>query len=432
MTSQAMHPPSINAIARELATSSLLPHSILVDCARRAVAESPLDAIATARVFAEEFNQALLTDVVNATGVLLHTNLGRAPLTLNNAGRPTNLEFNLATGNRGSRQDATSALICHLTGTEAAIVVNNNAAAVMLVLAALAQGRDVAVSRGESVEIGGGFRIPDVMEQSGARLVDVGTTNRTRIRDYEKAIESRRNDVALLMKVHPSNFAIEGFTEGTSIAELATLPVPVVADVGSGLLDNTAPWLQGFLDRIPSWIQNEPAVRQAITDGADLVTFSGDKLLGGPQCGIIAGRADLVDACASHPLMRALRPGSHTLLSLQSILLSYCTRSVCTEIPFWTMVSASNEELRVRAEAIVHTSGIGSVVETDSLIGAGSAPGSTISSFGIAIVGDHRAVLRSHSIPVIARTLDKTTFIDVRSVSPADDHIVIAALASLR
>jgi L-seryl-tRNA(Ser) seleniumtransferase len=427
-----MHPPSINAIARELALSSSLPHSILVDCARRAVAQSPLEAIATAQVFAEEFNQALLTDVVNATGVLLHTNLGRAPLILHNAGRPTNLEFSLATGNRGSRQDATAALICHLTGAEAAIVVNNNAAAVMLVLAALAQGRDVAVSRGESVEIGGGFRIPDVMEQSGARLVDVGTTNRTRIRDYEKAIESRRNDIALLMKVHPSNFAIEGFTEGTSIAELATLPVPVVADVGSGLLDNTAPWLQGFLDHIPSWIQNEPAVRQAITDGADLVTFSGDKLLGGPQCGIIAGRADLVDACAAHPLMRALRPGSHTLLALQSILLSYCTRSVCTEIPFWTMVSASDAELHARADAIVLSSGVGSVVATESLIGAGSAPGSTISSFGIAIVGDHRAALRRHSIPVIARTLDKTTFIDVRSVSPADDHIVTAALASLR
>ena len=210
------------------------------------------------------------------------------------------------------------------------------------------------------------------------------------------------------------------------------MPVPVVADVGSGLLDNTAPWLQGFLDHIPSWIQNEPAVRQAITDGADLVTFSGDKLLGGPQCGIIAGRADLVDACAAHPLMRALRPGSHTLLALQSILLSYCTRSVCTEIPFWTMVSAPDAELRVRAEAIVQESGIGSVVATESLIGAGSAPGSTISSFGIAIVGDHRAALRRHAIPVIARTLDKTTFIDVRSVSPADDHIVTAALASLR
>ena len=432
MTSQAMHPPSINAIARELAASSSLPHSILVDCARRAVADTPSDAIVTAQKYADDFTRALLTDVVNATGVLLHTNLGRAPLTLNNPGRPTNLEFNLATGNRGSRQDATSTLISHLTGAEAAIVVNNNAAAVMLVLAALAQGRDVAVSRGESVEIGGGFRIPDVMEQSGARLVDVGTTNRTRLRDYAKAIESKKNDIALLMKVHPSNFAIEGFTEGTSIAELATLSVPVVADVGSGLLDNTAPWLQGYTDNIPSWIQNEPAVRQAITDGADLVTFSGDKLLGGPQCGIIAGRADLIEVLAAHPLMRALRPGSHTLLALQSVLLSYSTRTVCADIPFWAMVSAPNTELRMRAEAIVQASGIGSVVETESLIGAGSAPGSTISSFGVAIPGDHRAALRSYVTPVIARTLDKTTFIDVRSVAPADDRVLIDALSLLR
>ena len=432
MTSQAMHPPSINAIARELGSSSSLPHSILVDCARHAVAEKPDDAVVNALRLAAEFEQSLLTDVVNATGVLLHTNLGRAPLTMTIAGRPTNLEFNLATGSRGSRQDAASALICHLTGAEAAIVVNNNAAAVMLVLAALAEGRDVAVSRGESVEIGGGFRIPDVMEQSGARLVDVGTTNRTRLRDYEKAIQSRKNDIALLMKVHPSNFAIEGFTEGTSVAELATLTVPVVADVGSGLLDNTAPWLQGFTNNIPSWIQNEPAVRQAITDGADLVTFSGDKLLGGPQCGIIAGRADLIDVLASHPLMRALRPGSHTLLALQSVLLSYCTRSVCTDVPFWTMVSASTDALRARAEAIVEASKVGSVVATESLIGAGSAPGSTISSFGITVAGDHRTALRNHDTPVIARTLDKTTFIDLRSVAPADDRVLIAALSLLR
>ena len=274
--------------------------------------------------------------------------------------------------------------------------------------------------------------IPDVMEQSGARLVDVGTTNRTRLRDYARAIDSRRNDVALVMKVHPSNFAIEGFTEDTSIAQLATLEVPVVADIGSGLLDNTAPWLHGFTEQVPSWITGEPAARQALADGAVLVTFSGDKLLGGPQCGIIAGRADLIDACASHPLMRALRPGGHTLTLLQSVLLSYSSKTACADVPFWKMVSMSQADLEARAAAIVSESGIGSVVQLDSLVGAGSAPGSTIASFGISLNGDHREALRRHSIPVIARTFDKVTYLDMRSVSAADDHIVVAALASLR
>lgn len=432
MNPKATYPPSIDAIARELASASSLPHAILVDCARRAVADDSENSIAAAKELVREFETSLHQDVINATGVLLHTNLGRAPLALHSTGRSTNLEFNLETGERGSRQDATAALISHLIGAEDAIVVNNNAAAVMLVLAALAEGRDVAVSRGESVEIGGGFRIPDVMEQSGARLVDVGTTNRTRLRDYARAIDSRRNDIALIMKVHPSNFAIEGFTEDTAITQLATLEVPVVADIGSGLLDNTAPWLHGFTDHVPSWITGEPAARQALADGADLVTFSGDKLLGGPQCGIIAGRADLIDACASHPLMRALRPGSHTLTLLQSALLSYSARTACTDIPFWQMVSMSSADLEARAAAIVCSAEIGTVVQVDSLVGAGSAPGSTIASFGIALSGDYRDALRHHSIPVIARTFDKVTYLDMRSISPADDHIVVAALASLR
>jgi len=288
------------------------------------------------------------------------------------------------------------------------------------------------VSRGESVEIGGGFRIPDVMEQSGARLVDVGTTNRTRVRDYAKAIDNKRNDIALVMKIHPSNFSIEGFTEDTSVQELATLPVPVVADIGSGLLDNTAPWLHGHTPTIPTWLVNEPAAKQALADGAALVTFSGDKLLGGPQCGIIAGRADLVAACATHPLMRALRPGSHTMVLLQQVLLSYASRTVCTDVPFWNMVATPLSELRTRAENIIATTSIGSVVEVDSLVGAGSAPGSTITSIGIAIPGDQRALLRSQTTPVIARTLGNTTYIDMRSIAPADDHVVVDAMSRLR
>ena len=432
MTTPATHPPSVDSLARHLSHTSSLPHSLLVDCARRAIAQSPTQATTAAEQFAHELSTALLTDVVNATGVLLHTNLGRAPLAHTTAARPSNIEFNLATGERGSRQTAVSALVSSLIGAEAAIVVNNNAAAVMLVLASLAQGRDVAVSRGESVEIGGGFRIPDVMEQSGARLVDVGTTNRTRLRDYAKAIDNKRNDIALVMKIHPSNFSIEGFTEDTAVQELATLSVPVVADIGSGLLDNTAPWLQGHTPTVPSWLVNEPAAKQALTDGASLVTFSGDKLLGGPQCGIIAGRADLVAQCAAHPLMRALRPGSHTMILLQQVLLSYASRTVCTDVPFWRMVATPKPELRARAESIVATAGMGSVVDVDSLVGAGSAPGSTIASIGIALASDRRAALRAHTTPVIARTVGDTTYLDMRSIAPADDHVVVEALSRLR
>ena len=432
MSNQQVHPPSVDVIARELAKSFTLPHAVLVHCAREAVRDAPQDAQGAAYDNALYFSQSLLTTVVNGTGVLLHTNLGRAPLAMTDSHRPTNLEFNLANGERGSRHTAVSELFGQLLNVEDAIVVNNNAAAVMLVLAALAEGRDVAVSRGESVEIGGGFRIPDVMEQSGARLVDVGTTNRTRLRDYERAIDSRKNDIALLLKVHPSNFSIEGFTEQTSISQLATLEVPIVADIGSGLLDNTAPWLQGYLDNVPSWIAQEPAARQAIADGADLITFSGDKLLGGPQCGVIAGRADLVAQCAAHPLMRALRPGGHTLLALQNVLLSYSARTVCTQIPFWSMATTPVQELAARAERIIAATGVGTSVALDSLIGAGSAPGSTIESHGISLAGDQRAALRRHATPVIARTVANTTYIDLRSVHPDDDSIIIDAVNSLQ
>ena len=431
MSTEPTRPPSVDALARSLAKEVSLPHALLVDCARRAIQSHPTDAENAAHQYAHELHRSLLVDVVNATGVLLHTNLGRAPLRASETSRANNVEFNMSTGERGSRHDAVSRLVSTLTGAEAAIVVNNNAAAVMLVLAALAQGRDVAVSRGESVEIGGNFRIPDVMEQSGARLVDVGTTNRTRLSDYTKAIASSRNDIALLMKIHPSNFSIEGFTEGTSVRELATTDVPVVVDIGSGLLDNTCPWLQGHMPQVPQWLANEPAALQALTDGAALVTFSGDKLLGGPQCGIIAGRKDLVAICAAHPLMRALRPGSHTMQMLQSTLLSYCARTVCEDIPFWFMLTQTTASLRARAESIVQRAVRGDVVALDALVGAGSAPGTTVESCGIALTGDHRETLRGRALPVITRAVNGTTFIDLRSVHPDDDAIIVDALQHL-
>ena len=418
-------PPSVDALARSLAPSGL-PHPICVDIARAAIEAGDVE---SAPVRARDFRRSLLTPVVNATGVLLHTNLGRAPLAHHQDAVATTVEFDLATGQRGSRQRAVGQLFARLCETEAALVVNNNAAAVLLVVAALAAGRDVPVSRGESVEIGGSFRVPDVMEQSGATLVDVGTTNRTRIDDYRQAIARPDVDAALVLKVHPSNYRVEGFVEETSIGELATLGIPVVADIGSGLIDATCPWLPG---PPPAWLAGEPAAKQALADGADLVTFSGDKLLGGPQAGIIAGRADLVEQCRRHPLARALRPGGLVLAALQDTALTYLDKRGATDVPFWAMVAAPLADLRHRAETVaaeirdVHPSA--EAVAMDALPGAGSAPGITMESFGVEISGDHLSALRSHDPPVIARSRDDRTIIDLRAVARADDAVVIAAL----
>jgi L-seryl-tRNA(Ser) seleniumtransferase len=421
---RADRPPSVDTLARSLAGTGL-PHPILVDIARAAIADGDHD---HAHRRAEAFKRTLLTPVVNATGVLLHTNLGRAPVAHQRAARPQTVELDLATGERGSRQRAVGQLFARLCETESAIVVNNNAAAVLLVLAALAHGRDVAVSRGESVEIGGAFRVPEVMEQSGARLVDVGTTNRTRLADFERALVRPGNDVALVLKVHPSNYRVEGFVEDTPVRDLATLDVPVVADIGSGLLDATVPWLRGAP---PAWLAGEPAAVQTLAAGADLVTFSCDKLLGGPQAGIVAGRADLVERCARHPLARAVRCGGLVLGALQDVALSYLHRTVVDDIPFWAMVAQSVESLHRRAGQVVADAGVGRVVETEALPGAGSAPGVTMPSVGIAVEGDRLAALRAHPTPVIARTRDGRTILDLRSVDPADDAIVTAALAAL-
>ncbi|MFM8531354.1 MAG: L-seryl-tRNA(Sec) selenium transferase [Ilumatobacteraceae bacterium] len=417
-------PPSVDALARSLVDVGL-PHPLLVDAARRAIAAGHPE---SARRLAEETRGALLRPVINATGVIAHTNLGRAPLRHVEVRGARNLEFDLATGGRGSRQRGIGALLARATGAEDAIVVNNNAAAVMLVLAALANGRDVAVSRGESVENGGGFRVPEVMEQSGARLVDVGNTNRTRVADYRRAISRKGNDVALVLKVHPSNYRVEGFVESTSVAELAQLDVPVVADIGSGLLDAACPWLESGP---PAWLRDEPAARQTLAAGADLVTFSTDKLMGGPQGGVIAGRSELVQRCASHPLMRALRPGGLVLSSLHDVVLAHLGRTAGSDVPFWRMVSTSTTELAKRAESIVAAVGHGAVVECESLPGAGSSPGVTIASIGVAIGGDHATALRARPIPIVARVSDNLTVLDLRTVFPEDDPHVLEALRAV-
>ncbi|MGI8984950.1 MAG: L-seryl-tRNA(Sec) selenium transferase, partial [Acidimicrobiales bacterium] len=364
---------------------------------------------------------ALLRPVINATGVILHTNMGRAPLPAlasDGARRYSKLELDLAGGKRASRSDHAARLIARAVGAEAALVVNNGASALLLVLAALARGRAVVVSRGELVEIGGGFRVPEVMVQSGCELVEVGTTNRTRLADYRAAID---DSVGLVLKVHQSNYRMVGFTEDVDVAALATLGPPVVADIGSGLLDAATPWLAAGP---PAWLAGEPAARQTLAAGAGLVTFSGDKLMGGPQAGIIAGRADLVALCARHPLNRALRPGGLVLATLQETVLAYLRRDG-DAIPFWRMAAAPVDGIRARAEAL----GVGEVVDTVAVAGGGSVPGQEVPSAGVALVGDITAGLRRHDPPIVARVHDGMTVCDLRTVDPLDDPVLAAALS---
>jgi L-seryl-tRNA(Ser) seleniumtransferase len=411
-------PPSVDTLARELVDVGL-PHPLLVDAARAAIAAGDPS---SARARAEAVAAALLGPVINATGVILHTNLGRAPLPLlpsTDARRYSNLEFDLMSGKRASRSDHAARLIARAVGAEAALVVNNGASALLLVLAALARGRSVVVSRGELVEIGGGFRVPEVMVQSGCELVEVGTTNRTRLSDYRAAVDGT---VALLLKVHQSNYRMVGFTEDVGVAALAALGPPVVADIGSGLLDASTPWLAGGP---PAWLAGEPAARQTLAAGAGLVTFSGDKLMGGPQAGIIAGRADLVALCARHPLNRALRPGGLVLAALQETVLAYLRRDG-DAIPFWRLAAAPVDGLRARAEAL----GVGKVVDTVAVAGGGSVPGQDVPSAGVALDGDHVAALRRLDPPIVARVHEGMTICDLRTVDPLDDPLIAAALSS--
>jgi L-seryl-tRNA(Ser) seleniumtransferase len=409
----------VDAVARSFAGSGL-PHPLLVDAARAAVATG--DA-ASAADEVERARARLLQPVINATGVLLHTNLGRAPLAVAQMASATNLELDLATGRRGSRQEHAGSLLARACGAQAALVVNNGASALLVVLAALASGRPTAVSRGELIEIGGGFRIPEIMVLSGSRLVEVGTTNRTRVDDYRAVAD----DVALLLKVHTSNYRIEGFASSVRLADLAALGPPVVMDVGSGLLDAACPWLPGGP---PGWLAPEPAVRQSLDAGAALVTFSGDKLLGGPQAGVIAGRADLVAACAAHPLYRVTRPGGLILAALQEVALAYLDRRAHL-LPFWRMATVPVAALRERAETLASQLARGAAVACASVAGGGALPGVDIPSWGVAVPGDHRRALRASTPrPIVARTHNQETVVDLRTVDPDDDAHVAAALAA--
>jgi L-seryl-tRNA(Ser) seleniumtransferase len=434
---------TLPSVDRVLAALDGLPHELLVDAARDAVdaaraaiatgADAPTEAdvIADALDRVAAARQRLLQPLVNATGVLLHTNLGRAPIgdealaAVAAVGRgASNLELRLATGARGSRHEHAGALLARAVGADAGLVVNNNAAAVLLTLGALARDRDVLVSRGELVEIGGGFRVPDIMAESRCRLVEVGTTNRTRRADYETA---RTDATALVLKVHASNYRMVGFTEAAPVAELATLGPPLMVDAGSGLLDETTPWLP----ERPPWLHDEPGIRQAVEAGATVVTFSGDKLLGGPQAGIVVGRADAIATIARHPLARAVRADKMTLAALQQTALVYLSGDA-TSIPLWRMATASIDGLRARAGRIAGSVAGATVVDTGAAAGGGSLPGLTIPSVAVAVrpahAKDAMTVLRRHG--VIARVEAGAVICDLRSVDPDDDRVVAAALAA--
>jgi L-seryl-tRNA(Ser) seleniumtransferase len=367
-----------------------------------------------------------LRPVLNATGVIIHTNLGRAPLPAAaleriaaTAGGYTNLEYDIERGERGSRAVHAEALLTALTGSEAAVVVNNNAAATLLMLAALARGREVIISRGELVEIGGGFRVPDVMAQSGALLREVGTTNRTRVSDYTAAAGPK---TALILRVHPSNFRVEGFTErpglGALIAAGRRVGIPVVEDLGSGNLEAS--------------LADEPSVRASIAAGVDLVCFSGDKLLGGPQAGILAGRAALVDALRTHPLMRAFRVDKLTYAALEATLVEYLAGRAAQTVPVQRMLALDVEAIEARARLLADRLVAGgwqvSLVSGTSAVGGGSAPGLALPTVLVAMERERltaaalEARLRELSTPVIARIVDDRVVLDLRTIPPDADE----------
>lgn len=448
---QFRHLPSVDAVLSDPDLSELLVHyrrEWVVDLARQRLdqarqsvrrgGEAP-SAEAVAASVRRDITETLLPSpqrVINATGVIIHTNLGRAPLSKAaseaavTAGQGySDLELDVTTGRRGSRQAHLQYLVRALTGAEAALVVNNNAAAVLLGLSALASGKEVIVSRGEAVEIGGGFRIPDVLKQSGATLVDVGTTNRTYVRDYEEAITA---DTGALVKAHASNFRVEGFTASVEPRELVDLGrrrgIPVLHDVGSGCLLSSEKY----------GLAHEPTPQESVAAGVGLTFFSGDKLLGGPQAGIIVGEQDLVQKLERHPLARAIRIDKLSLASLTATLVHYLKQEAEREIPIWRMISAPPEAVKQRAGFWQATLEAPAAVRpTRSAIGGGSLPGETLPSWALAVTCDSieggaeevMRRLRAGNPPVIARIEDDQVLLDPRTVPPEEDRALLEGLA---
>ncbi|HEY0417054.1 MAG TPA: L-seryl-tRNA(Sec) selenium transferase [Gaiellaceae bacterium] len=420
--------PSVDELARDA------HDGLAVEAARTVLARAreeiragrdPGDLAARLRDEVDALRRPSLRRVLNATGIVVHTNLGRAPLAepalarAIEAGRSySNLELDLEQGTRGSRQDHVASILRRLTGAEAAIVVNNNAGAMLLALAALAEGREVIVSRGELIEIGDGFRIPDVLARSGATLVEVGTTNRTRADDYERAVGPA---TALLLRVHQSNFRVVGFTEQPSLKELAVVAarhaLPLLDDLGSGALVDLA---------------DEPTARAALAGGADLVCFSGDKLLGGPQAGIVAGRSDLVERLRRHPLHRALRIDKLGLAALEGTLLLYLDpERALAELPVLRMLHEAEAAVRARATRLAAAVG-GEVEETVARVGGGALPLAELRSFACAVDEALAAPLRRGEPPVVGIVRDGRLLLDCRTLADGEIDEVAAAVAACR
>jgi len=374
-----------------------------------------------------------LSPVVNATGVIIHTNLGRAPLShatlkaMQETHAYCNLEYELGAGQRGSRYVHAEDILCRLTGAEAALVVNNDAGAVLLILSALAKGHEVIISRGQLVEIGGGFRIPEVMTQSGARLAEVGTTNRTYVRDYETALTP---ETAMLLHVHCSNYRLVGFVHEPALVELANLAhkhgLLAVDDLGSGALLDTGQY----------GLSHEPTVQESLAAGLDLVCFSGDKLLGGPQAGIIVGKKALLAAIKRHPLTRALRVSKVVLAGLQATLLHYLRQEAAKEVPVWCMISAGIDGLAARAEVLANwlrdAGAQATVVHGFSAVGGGSLPGETLPTRLVQVYaadpGGLARRLHMGSPTVIARIEREALVLDLRTVLPTEEPALLQAL----
>lgn len=446
--------PSVDKLLQSEALKPLIEvhgHQIVVEAIRAELeatrrrvlagqtAPTPTEMVEASATRLTHLIQPSLRPVINATGVIIHTNLGRALLSQRAqvamqqaASSYSNLEYDLEAGARGSRYVHAAELLCRLTGAEAAVVVNNNASAVILALIVLAKGGEVVLSRGQLVEIGGGFRVPDIMAQSGATLVEVGTTNRTYLRDYEAAIN--RGRTALLLAVHASNYQITGFTAQPSLSELAALGkrygLPVMEDLGSGTLLDTAPF----------GLAHEPTIQESLAAGLDLVTASGDKLLGGPQAGLILGRAEIIARLKKHPLIRALRVDKITLAALQATLLAYLENRATEEIPVWRMISTELDPLKRRAQrwcSILRRAGLpaGLAVEVSnaaSTVGGGSLPGQTLPTKALAIstgaVGRLAFALRAADPPVITRIEDGQLLLDPRTVLPEQDRVLLGVL----
>jgi L-seryl-tRNA(Ser) seleniumtransferase len=379
------------------------------------------------------WTQPTLIPVINATGVIIHTNLGRAPLSkatiaaMGTAAQGySNLEYDLDKGKRGSRLIHAESVLGKLTGAEAAVVVNNNASAVMLTLATLSNRKRAIIARSQLVEIGGGFRVPDVMKQSGAKLVEVGTTNRVHLRDYEEAVSE---PTGVVMRAHRSNFKIIGFTEEPELKDIVEVAhktgIPVVDDLGSG----------SFLDTAKYGLAHEPTVQESLDAGVDVVCFSGDKLLGGPQAGIIVGRKDLIAKIKKHPLARAVRADKVALAGITATLLHYLKDEAEREIPIWRMISMERKQVKTRVEAWRKALGQGEVIESESTVGGGSLPGESMKTWVLALEvkspDKFMAKLRASEPPVIARTENDRVLLDPRTVLLDQDETLVSNLKSL-